>query len=102
MTPELGTLAQAAGIAPNWRDVHGVWHEVAPDTLRAVLAALGLPAATPAQMAESHATLAEHGRTPAPLVTATAGQPRRHPRPRPLPRHTPRTAPPSKAPPTAR
>ena len=41
---DLTALAEAAGIAPRWRDVHGGWHDVAPQTLRAVLGALGLPA----------------------------------------------------------
>ena len=42
-------LAERAGVAPRWRDVHGEWHDVAPDTLHAVLAALGLPSATPSE-----------------------------------------------------
>ncbi len=41
---ELRELAEAAGISTAWRDVHGEEKRVAPDTLRAVLAALGLPA----------------------------------------------------------
>ena len=41
----LFALAAAAGVAPRWRDVHETWHEIAPDTLRTVLTALGLPCA---------------------------------------------------------
>ena len=74
MTP-LHSLAKAAGIAPTWQDVHGDWHEVAPDTLLAVLDALGLPGRTPAQVAESTADLARRDATLPPLVTATVGQP---------------------------
>ncbi|MDN3566865.1 4-alpha-glucanotransferase [Paeniroseomonas aquatica] len=37
-------LAETAGIATDWRDVHGEVHHVGIDTLRAVLAAQGLPA----------------------------------------------------------
>ncbi len=33
--------AEEAGIAPSWHDVFGTSHEVSPDTLRAVLAAIG-------------------------------------------------------------
>ncbi|MDB5373374.1 MAG: 4-alpha-glucanotransferase [Belnapia sp.] len=36
-------LAETAGIAASWRDVHGTDHAVGAETLRAVLAAQGLP-----------------------------------------------------------
>lgn len=49
----LRALAEAAGMLPGWRDFRGDWHEVAPDTLRAVLSALELPCATPEQAADS-------------------------------------------------
>ncbi len=75
MTDPLIALAQAAGIAPRWRDVHGEWHEVSPDTLCAVLDALGLPGRTQAQRADSTAELARRAATLPPLVTATAGDP---------------------------
>ncbi len=74
MTDEaLSSLAQAAGVAPRWRDVHGGWHDVAPNTLRVVLGALGLPADTEAAVAESQAQLAgASGKLP-PLITAQVG-----------------------------
>ncbi len=71
----LGKLARAAGVAPVWTDVFGEQHEVAPPTLRAVLAALDLPAHSPEHVADSHARLEEaHAKLP-PLVTATIGEP---------------------------
>lgn len=41
----LGRLAQAAGIATHWYEISGRRHEVPAETLRPLLAALGLPAA---------------------------------------------------------
>ena len=67
-------LAEAAGVSSRWKDVHGEWHDVAPDTLRIVLAALGLPSATGHDIKASLATLASPATLP-PLVTAVAGQP---------------------------
>ena len=40
---QLRAMAEAAGIATTWRDVHGRDQTVGPDTLRAVTAAQGLP-----------------------------------------------------------
>ena len=71
---DLLALADAAGIAARWRDVHGKDRDVAPGTLRAVLDALGLPSGSPEQVAASRALLAEESRLP-PLCTAVAGQP---------------------------
>ncbi len=68
-------LAEAAGIAPRWKDVHGEWHDVAPETLRAVLAALGLPSATDADLRDSLATVTKGTLALPPLVTAEVGQP---------------------------
>ena len=65
-------LAEAAGIAPRWKSVHGEWHGVAPDTLRVVLGALGLPAGSDSQVASSLAIAREQPTLP-PLVTADAG-----------------------------
>jgi 4-alpha-glucanotransferase len=53
----LAQLAVAAGLLPEWEDADGVAHIVAPDTLRAALAALDLPAATPGSIADSHERL---------------------------------------------
>ncbi|MEO8508336.1 MAG: glycogen debranching protein GlgX, partial [Betaproteobacteria bacterium] len=45
--PELlARLARAAGIAPDWWEISGARHVVHADTTRALLAAMGLPAAT--------------------------------------------------------
>ena len=66
-------LAESAGVTSRWRDVHGVWHDVLPDTLRAVLGALGLPAGSDAAVRDS---LGHHRSTRAallPLVTAQVG-----------------------------
>ena len=69
-------LAHAAGLGLRYTDAFGVVRDVSPDTLRAVLAALDLPAATEAQAADS---LARARRDAAvalpPLLTATAAAP---------------------------
>jgi glycogen operon protein len=49
----LAELATAAGIAPQWHDIDGARHAVPESTLRAVLAALELPAQTAAQARDS-------------------------------------------------
>jgi 4-alpha-glucanotransferase len=74
---DLIALAERAGIAPRWRDAYGQDREVAPDTLRAVLASLDLPAGTDAALAESRDRLREQegGTALPPLVTATVGRP---------------------------
>ena len=69
---DLVALAEAAGIAPRWKDVYGHWHDVAPPSLRAVLRALGLPADTQAELADSRARVGNAQGLP-PLVTAQAG-----------------------------
>ena len=73
MNDGLVALAAASGIAPRWRDVHGIWHEVSADTLRAVLAALGLPCGTESDLADSKAELDRRNATLPPLVTASVG-----------------------------
>ena len=60
----LTTLARKAGLSPIWTDAHGRRRVVSPDTLKAVLRALGYMAESRAQIAESlreidHATPAE-------------------------------------------
>ena len=75
--PELTALAEQAGIATRWRDYRGQMHDVAPPTLRAVLAALGIPADSEAAIRDSIRRL-RHERAGAelpPLVTIEAGQP---------------------------
>ena len=68
----LHDLAESAGLALRWKDVHGQWHDVGDDTLRAVLAALGLPAATDSDVADSLQSIRSPSRLP-PLVTGEAG-----------------------------
>ena len=70
----LQRLAEQAGVAPRWKDFQGNWHEVGTETLRAVLAALDLPAATDAEIAQSLAAT-QQDQALLPLMTATAGQP---------------------------
>ena len=66
-------LAEAAGAAPRWTDIHYQTHEVSPDTLRFVLNASGLPAGTDADIADSHARLNAPSQLH-PMVTAAAGE----------------------------
>ena len=72
MTDRLHDLAESAGLALRWRDVHGQWHEVGPDTLRTVLGALGLPASSDAEIDDSLASLKSAARLP-PMLTADTG-----------------------------
>ena len=65
----LTSLAEASGIAPRWQDFRKRWHEATPDTLRAVLAALGIPAGTDAEINDSLTRHRETKRLP-PLLTA--------------------------------
>ena len=55
---ELHALAEAAGIASQWRDAQGRDQTVAPDAIGAVLEALGLPTGSPEQMREAREHLA--------------------------------------------
>jgi len=73
-TDALTALAEAAGVAPRWVDAHGQPREVSADTLRVVLAAMGLPAATPAQARDSLAGLEHPAAGPPALRVATAGE----------------------------
>ena len=53
----LGGLAQAMGILPRWRNLAGAQQTTGPDTQRALLAAMGVPAASEAKAHESLADL---------------------------------------------
>ncbi len=72
----LDELAREAGIGLTWWDLGGREHRVADDTKRALLAAMRLPAATPKQVADSLAHLAEHSVAPLPhALIFRAGEP---------------------------
>ena len=66
-------LARRAGIAVDWRDYLNRPHRVSVETLRHVLAALGLPCETDEDLAHSRRSLDE--RAPPPLITTKAGEP---------------------------
>ena len=53
----LAQLAQAAGIEPRYWDIEGRLHEATPETMRALLQAFGLGAASDTEIAESLAVL---------------------------------------------
>src|SRR5690242_9964251 len=71
----LRALARRAGIAVEWQDISGRSRVVAPDILRRILFALGLPCGTDADMAESQRRLAPSATadTLPPLVTTNVG-----------------------------
>jgi 4-alpha-glucanotransferase len=78
---EIFKLAIAAGLARNWTDATGKPQKVSPESLRAILTALGFRCASDAECQESHAKLAslQNAETLPPLVTAQTGQPIRLP-----------------------
>ena len=53
----LGDLAEAMGILPHWHDLAGAGHATGLDTQRALLAAMGVPAASEREARESLADL---------------------------------------------
>lgn len=69
----LALLAEAAGLLIDWEDVHGTPRTVSDDTLLSVLAALGWPAATPAQREDSLQRCL-HGRVQPALRTVQVGE----------------------------
>ena len=73
----LHALAQQAGLQIEWNDTAGRAMHVSDDVLRTVLGCLGLPAATAAEVADSHAHLqAEADDLTVPgLITGVVGQP---------------------------
>ncbi len=85
----LDRLASAAGIAPDWWDIDGTRHRVSPDTQRALLAAMQLPAGSTAEARDSlhrfaeaqqrralpHALVVREGTAP---VLTLAAEPGRH------------------------
>jgi glycogen debranching enzyme GlgX len=71
----LARLGAAAGIAPDWIDISGRRHAVAPDTTRALLAAMGLGAQSTAEARDRLAEIAasRERRTLPPVCVAPAG-----------------------------
>ena len=63
-------LARAAGLHVGWTDSDERPHEVAPDTLRAVLSALGYPGDSPKDIDDSRRRIDEGARELPPLITA--------------------------------
>ena len=69
-------LADLAGIDPVWWDIDGGRHPVTPDTKRALLAAMRLPADTTDDCRDSLARLtADHAAPLPPVVTVREGEP---------------------------
>jgi 4-alpha-glucanotransferase len=69
-------LARAAGLSPEWTDAFGKPQQVTPESLRAILTALGFPCTSEEQCRDSHARIAQQvTEVIPPLVTATVGQP---------------------------
>ena len=66
-------LAVAAGVNPAWKDVFGQTHRVSPESLRAVLNAIDLPAATGSDIAESLRLATFLPKNLPPLITADLG-----------------------------
>ncbi|GGF47136.1 4-alpha-glucanotransferase [Azorhizobium oxalatiphilum] len=75
MDDSLRDLARAAGVSPTWFDAFGRPQTVPTDALRAILGALGLPADSESDLADSLARARQGVATTPPLVTADAGTP---------------------------
>jgi len=69
----LEDLATRAGIAISWRDQTGADRRVSPDSLRAILAALGLPAGDDGELRQSLIRVETEART-RDFITARVGQ----------------------------
>ena len=69
---DIRELARAAGLAETWTDALGISQQVSIDSLRRILDALGLPAATSGDIEASRGKLAPPKTLP-PLVTMKAG-----------------------------
>jgi 4-alpha-glucanotransferase len=70
----LESLAAMAGLATEWTDFRGDLHVVSSEVLRAILAAMDLPAATADEIGDSRRRLAAtHAGAERPLITCDAG-----------------------------
>ncbi|MBS7707260.1 4-alpha-glucanotransferase [Chelatococcus asaccharovorans] len=74
-SPDLRSLATAAGIAVDWTDAFGKRRTVKSVTLRHLLGALGLAAHTPSDIAASHNRLRQASHAAPTLVTGEVGKP---------------------------
>ena len=70
---QLQALAAAAGVQRRWEDVHGQAHDVGDLTLRAIVAALGLPVDSDSAMRDAQALLAAAQQRLPPMLTMTCG-----------------------------
>lgn len=86
MSEGLSQLARLAGVVDHWFDHAGYRRDVADDTLRDLLSALGLPCGSPVQLRQSTAMLAASRRRAPALLTTWVGVPT--PLHFDLPRHT--------------
>ncbi len=80
----LKALAEAAGLAPRWKDYRGKWHDVTPQTLRSVLRSLDLPADNADDVRDSTARLHAPSEALPPLLTLKSGEAIRLPLPGPF------------------
>src|SRR5690606_22853845 len=69
----LERLAMRAGIAVHWHDDRGEAHRVGADSLRALLAALGLPAGSAAECRDREAAMDAEEDAPRPVYTTEPG-----------------------------
>lgn len=74
MTDALHALAEAAGLHTSWEDFKGRPQVVGAETLRCVLAAMGLPAESEAEVADSRARLREETGAGLSFLTTEVGQ----------------------------
>lgn len=72
--PELIALAKDAGLSIHWTDAFGKNRSVSPDTLRAVLSALNLPADTSKVARDSRKRLRHEVRARATMIVAHPGE----------------------------
>ena len=72
---DLRTLAEAVGIAPRWQNYRYEWMDVSDASLRTILKALGFPAGSDTEIAESRASLAAERGDLAPMITTTVDTP---------------------------
>lgn len=76
---QLHALAEAIGIARNWRDVDGAEQTVSDTSLTAIATALGYPAASETEIACSLEQVEAEKRQPPAMIVTEAGMPTRLP-----------------------